>query len=990
MTFCRQLCFQVLCVVSWLCCWPAVAADTWSRWYFQSLETAGPVNDMLQDAQGQLWLASHAGLYRLHNNKLEKVSHAPQAQFHQVLAQSAQQLWFATDRGLWQWQRQTNHFSALACQPKGGIWQVVGEPRAAQFAIGPAGVYQVSAQGDCQPLTVPGLPAASTIERIEVWQHALIVAVREHGLFRCELPCQQAMPFAAPLAPTRVRQLLATADALYVGTHKHGAYQLDSHGIIQQRWHRDAPPDHALPLNGVISIFKEPHQLWLGLWAGGLQQFALDANGQHLSSSRHSTTDSSTVAGAHVRAILRGRDGNLYVGHENGVSVIAAALNQQGWIGPANDMTTGFFSSNIQTMLPGRHGDWWFGSNGGGLSHLSADGTQLDHFATPAASKPQLPFKSVWQLRWAQQGTLLVATSDGLIQVEPSTGAWRAIGDAAQFTSADVFRIAQASDGSYWLSLWGGGVLHLSANGDILGRWLSQDGLLQDTSYAIEVTADQQVFVLNEQGVVRLDASQHRFVSATSTPMPANYFKTMTVDGAGRLWLASSDGRLWRWQQGQLSDVSATGLCTAEQLVAPAADTAPRDIISPNTSMYLLCHDEVQAVDDQGRILWRHALAPIPAANRTVAMLDRNYIYQASVDGVYRQALSQPLVTAAAPAPVISGARLFNQALQQQGHGEQTALFGGQLQLRYDQDLVTFEFALPGYQVGDTPRFRYRLQPFDRDWLTTVADEPHASYTRLPPGEYQLHLQRLAPNATQASEPISQLQLVILPPWYLTWWAKLMLILLLAGVVVLIVKLRTLRLRQRNQWLEQHVQQRTAELALANTKLQQAAYKDALTGVYNRRGLHQWIDSYWHDWQHRCVLLIGDLDHFKQFNDRYGHHVGDEVLVECAKRLQQVATADDLIARWGGEEFLLILRLQAGEDPSTLQQRALAAQQIIGASPMPLSVGATDVTLTAGMCWHQGQSFATCLQSADSLLYDGKKAGRNRLCMPPTDDPVTP
>jgi len=216
-------------------------------------------------------------------------------------------------------------------------------------------------------------------------------------------------------------------------------------------------------------------------------------------------------------------------------------------------------------------------------------------------------------------------------------------------------------------------------------------------------------------------------------------------------------------------------------------------------------------------------------------------------------------------------------------------------------------------------------------------------------------------------------QLTVQPPWWQTWWAKTALASLLLLLISSMMLLRTRTLKNRNQWLAQQVRERTAALELANQRLQQAAYLDALTGLLNRRGLRAQTEAQWHTWQDQIVLVIADIDHFKQFNDVHGHQVGDEVLTALSDRLKANCQPADLISRWGGEEFLLLLH---GPDAML---RAETLVRAIADQPMALSIGPTPVTLTAGAVWHQGASFDITLQQADALLYDGKKAGRNRL-----------
>lgn len=126
-----------------------------------------------------------------------------------------------------------------------------------------------------------------------------------------------------------------------------------------------------------------------------------------------------------------------------------------------------------------------------------------------------------------------------------------------------------------------------------------------------------------------------------------------------------------------------------------------------------------------------------------------------------------------------------------------------------------------------------------------------------------------------------------------------------------------------------------------------------------------------------------DVDHFKAFNDRYGHPAGDECLRLVAAELQRHATSpDDLVARWGGEEFVLIL---ADTDPANAERKAQAlvhAVQLLGIRH-ECSSTADSVTVSAGVAtWCPGGAIAVMeglVDLADAALYEAKRQGRNRV-----------
>jgi diguanylate cyclase (GGDEF)-like protein len=183
-----------------------------------------------------------------------------------------------------------------------------------------------------------------------------------------------------------------------------------------------------------------------------------------------------------------------------------------------------------------------------------------------------------------------------------------------------------------------------------------------------------------------------------------------------------------------------------------------------------------------------------------------------------------------------------------------------------------------------------------------------------------------------------------------------------------------------SELLETKVEQRTRQLKLANIELKALANNDSLTNTFNRHGLQQYIqvafESYRRSQNLFCIVLI-DYDHFKEINDIYGHDVGDIVLLTGADLIKSGMREQDKLARWGGEEFLILL-------PNTDLQGALAIanklKDAISADPIGHPVG-VNVSVTGGVALiNHNDTFETLFKRADDALYQGKQNGRNQIC----------
>ena len=175
------------------------------------------------------------------------------------------------------------------------------------------------------------------------------------------------------------------------------------------------------------------------------------------------------------------------------------------------------------------------------------------------------------------------------------------------------------------------------------------------------------------------------------------------------------------------------------------------------------------------------------------------------------------------------------------------------------------------------------------------------------------------------------------------------------------------------------------KLVEAREAMRTRATRDALTKLWNRSS----ILAYLKDGMERRNLhgnaisvLLCDVDHFKSFNDRYGHQVGDEVLQQVASRLQSSVRSGDYVGRYGGEEFLILLHNCRPED---LLKQAERVRRSVTDWPFETASGKLGATVSIGAIALRGvgevMSVEAVIKETDRALYQAKADGRNRVCL---------
>ena len=178
------------------------------------------------------------------------------------------------------------------------------------------------------------------------------------------------------------------------------------------------------------------------------------------------------------------------------------------------------------------------------------------------------------------------------------------------------------------------------------------------------------------------------------------------------------------------------------------------------------------------------------------------------------------------------------------------------------------------------------------------------------------------------------------------------------------------------------------ELEQARAAAELRASTDELTATFNRRRFAQIATESLASTPGRCGLLLLDADHFKQINDAYGHAVGDAVLVDLAQRLSAGLEPGDCLARWGGEEFAVLLHDLASADE--LVRRAERLRSAVSESPIVYGDVRVELTISVGcaLASDGAQTLDALLDTADSCLYAAKHEGRDRVSLlPSSNDP---
>ena len=1008
------------------------AADPHQRLRFQRYGeadglTSPSIRSLLQDRAGFLWIGTSEGLLRFDGSSFKPfplLEDPAPAEFEPsvlaLLEEDDRDLWLGTSAGLALLDRRSHSIAWWTVEDpvhQGEVVDVVDIERDAAGTVWAA----TSHGGLCRVETAtpaltcwrhdPGDPsslASDHLVDIELSRSGhLWVATAHAGLDRCEPSTGRCEHFrhdpdsATSLSSDHLNAVLEDRHGeVWVGTYGDGLDRLDPDGrrLRHYPYHHSDP---AYPGSRSIKVLAEDGRgrLWIGTWGGGVNVFDRERD-RFLRRDHHpDVTDS--ISDDRVLALALDRLGRMWVGTYYGLDVHDPARELFVVYRHDADDPSSLRDDRVQSVLEDRRGRLWIGSYHRGLARVDPNGA-VRHFEADPDDPHALANPGVWSLHEDRSGTIWAGTSRGLHRYLEDREGWQRqqykIEDPAPFSDNNVLAIAEEPSGSLWLGTWPGTLDRFDpATGEVIQHLPDEDdpdslpggpirSLLLDPGGRLWIATSGTGLVVRDPG----SSSFERFVHdpEDGSSLGSDEVSSVYLDSRGRMWVATR-GSLDRWlpERQAFAHYRHDGNLRA---LAMAEDDDGRLWLATDDG--LLCFDLEDAsftrydVDDGLQSRGHHlgATARGPSGR----------IFAGGSDGL---SVFDPSRLPLEPAParvVLTDFLLLNRVVEVASGSplERDVAEVDRIVLRPEQYSFGFEFAALTPRQPERVRYSYRLEGVDPDWVEVEASERRVTYTGLPHGDYAF---RVRAATSGGWSDAASVEVVVLPPWWRSAWFRGLVAATLLAVAVGAVRWRFATLERRNRKLAELVAERTRELEESARRLEEASLTDPLTGLRNRRFVSQHlgedVDQTLRAYRDAAgeapsgrdlVFVLLDLDRFKQLNDNHGHGAGDAVLLHVASVLVRECRASDFVARWGGEEFMVVARML---DRSQAFAAGDRLRRAISAQPIELGTGeALRVTCSVGVAAFpfdtrrpEAFTWEQVVDAADAGLYAAKLAGRD-------------
>ncbi|MYM31112.1 GAF domain-containing protein [Duganella sp. CY15W] len=753
------------------------------------------VQALYEDATGQLWVGNKGGLDR-YDPVLQGFTHVlSKVSVTAIVGDGKQGLWLVTADGLQHLdtassQLQTlrhadadsttindDRVGALVHDKQGNLW--LGTARGLELL--PAGSRQFRHFGtqdsrlenNIMSLSISpdGVLWAGTMRGVQAWRLNGVSAER------------MALAVPPDLADVRVPKILHDRDGtLWLGTFTDGVKRRDPVSGRFYNYRRDNQNRHSIGDNQISALYQDRSgTLWVGNWYAGVDRVDLNSGGFERYTEHAGVLPS--IGGSKVRAFADAPDGKVWIGTSTGLALLDPAQGQVSVIASGERHTGSVLSDPPVTLATDQQGRLWIGTINGLSARDPVSGRSV---SVALGDDPQA--HSVQRILVDHEGVIWAGTRTTLNRIDPHTLAVQSY--AADTADADklsgrVYTLMEDKRGNLWVG--------------------------------------------TENGLDRFDRSTSKFEHyrhnpAQSDSLSHNRVHHLYQDGQERIWIGT-----------------AAGLCMGRmgsdgrlhfRFYPPDNGRSP---------------DPIGAIlgDGQGR-LWISTTAGISLFNPETGvfknytsrdgLLDSSYfigagyrapdgtLYFGGVEGVTAFQPSHVHDNPFAPPVSITDFSIFNQSVLgttprtdvlEQGPIDQAR----SLALSYRDAVFSFEFAGLHYADPQRNRYAYQLQGFDPGWVTADAGKRFATYTNLDPGSYVFRVKAANKDGVWSTEPVT-VALTIAPPFWKTWWFRLLIAALVLGSAYLLFRIRIRLLVRQKQALEQQVSSRTHQLVQQKESIQ--------------------------------------------------------------------------------------------------------------------------------------------------------------------------
>jgi signal transduction histidine kinase/ligand-binding sensor domain-containing protein len=671
---------------------------------------------------------------------------------------------------------------------------------------------------------------------------------------------------------------------LWIGTKTGGLNLFNKKTKTFRRFLHDDKNSKSLSSDFDLVLFIDSrNKLWVGTGGGGLNLFDRGNEGFiHFKTDPH---NNNSLPANVVKAINEDDDGNLWIGIENGGLSIFNTFTGTFDNHLQDDADkTSLNDNSIWSIHRDDKGNMWTGTFSGGINFVSRDANKFIHYRH-TNSPFSLSNNSVLSICGDSKENVWIGTDGGGMNLfDDKKGTFTHYKhdplNNNSICGNYILEIFEDSDGNIWIGTWANGITVFNKEKNSFKHFKydpsNPNGISSPNIWTISEDADKNIWIgTYGGGVSQYDRKNDKFISyrfdaSNPSGLSGNFVNIIYSDKKGNLWIGtngkgldlfnkktktfthfSDDGSKNSISSNDVNDLKEDGegnlwIGTGQGLSRMDSKTRQftsyyiKDGLPDNTIAALL-------FDKTGN-LWistYNGLSRFNPVTKTFKNFDINDGLQSNefkmnscyksgsgkmyfggvngFNGFFPDSIQEKKYV---PPLVFTDFQVFNKQVTVSEKGDDKSLLKQsitatkELVLSYDQSVISFEFASLNYVFQNKKRYSYMLEGFDKDW-NDIGTKHTATYTNLDPGKYIFKVRGLN-NEGSWSSNIAAIQLTITPPFWLTWWFRIAVIIVVVGSVITFYLVRINAVKRQKNILQQKVKEQTIQLVLSNEEERKA------------------------------------------------------------------------------------------------------------------------------------------------------------------------
>lgn len=787
--------------------------------------SSNQVNCIHQDAQGFIWFGTDEGLNKFDGIKITTYKHSIKNPLSlkdnyvdAIVEDQEGKLIIGTSKGVNVFDRSTEQFISLDIEDlpesvnEGNVEVLLMDARANLWvSIEGKGLYQISLTDE--NYTFYGISkglASPNVESLSIDRNGVLWAIAGGKLHYFLYDHFESIRFVNnELEKSVITGLIqGEGKSFWIGTASQGLFLLNDARVDGSQF--DGDVDQVIgrtEINEIRSIFMDRDMVvWVGIEGKGLVRIENKLTETYVSRPQ----DAYSLSYNSILSIYQDNAGDLWFGTlAGGVSTIHFTKQNFRNIDDGTSRNFSLSANDVTRISESEAGSIWVGTKTGGINRVSSEIQVIKQFDEDNSF---IRNNSVEAVLGAADGTIwLGGWKSGLYQVTESFQLMRSFNlENSELLSDNIFDLVEDKKGNIWVGTIGGGLSVVTPNYEI--KSYLQSGIVQDESPIIlALDSSQNVLLGGYRGLTIFspadETSKRYFFKEDLSGISSNTIQCIWVVNQDSIWIGTDDGlNLFSPKNGTFSHYF-------EEDGLPSSSI--KSVLQEQSNLWISTSNGLSKLDLSSGVFRNFSqldgLQGRQFTSNSFLKSSKGEIYLGGVNGITAFSPQKLLLNASPPRVLITDIRVNSMPIRNREIADELQPVSEieEIVLQHHESYLSLSFVALNYISSENNQYAYQLEGFDKGWIYT--SNPTAFYSNIDPGTYTFRAKASNNNGVW-NETGASIKIVILNPWWASWWFRTVYITVILGGIYLFFWLRTRRLRVQKLMLKETVSQRTRQL----------------------------------------------------------------------------------------------------------------------------------------------------------------------------------